>query len=159
MDKKINLTFLMIVFVVGVAAMTGLSVAGYQADQAIARFSPIQTIAIGGTGQVAGVAIEQTKVIIDRGTGTTLQTTVDVKEGSTALEAVKEATGDFGLTMETAWYGEMGTLLTSVGGLTNGQEDKYWSFYLNGKYGSVAMDKQIIQPGDKIEVRFEKISL
>lgn len=46
--------------------------------------------------------------------------------------------------------------VTSINGTYNGQDSKYWQYYVNGAYGEVASDKKKINDGDAVEWRFEK---
>ena len=64
------------------------------------------------------------------------------------------------LAQQQAWafeskdYGEMGVLVTKIGDKANGQEQKYWQFYVNDKQPMVSADKFIPKNGDQIEWRF-----
>jgi hypothetical protein len=49
----------------------------------------------------------------------------------------------------------MGTLVNAIGDLKGGQDNKYWSFYIDGQAATMAVDRQIVQPGDAIEFKFQ----
>jgi hypothetical protein len=50
-----------------------------------------------------------------------------------------------------------GVFIESIGGIENGDEGKYWQYYVNGILGDVAADKKILKKEDKVEWRFEKV--
>ena len=64
------------------------------------------------------------------------------------------------LAQQQAWefesknYGEMGVLVSKIADKANGQEQKYWQFYVNGKQPMVSADKYLPKNGDQIEWRF-----
>ena len=51
-------------------------------------------------------------------------------------------------------YGELGKLVTKIKNQENGQEQKYWQYYVNGQMPQVGADKYVPQAGEKIEWRF-----
>lgn len=159
MNKKVHLGFLAAVVIVAVGFMTAISVAGFKAEEEIARLpSSAAVVRAGSSGTVAGVAVEKATVTIDRGAGMTLSLGVSVADNATVLDALTEATGAYGLRVESKSYGSMGTLVNTIGDLTGGQDGKYWSYYVNGQAATVAVDQQLVKPGDRIEFRFEKSS-
>ena len=38
----------------------------------------------------------------------------------------------------------------------NGENGKYWLYYVNGEMPMVSADKKELRPGDKVEFKFEK---
>lgn len=64
------------------------------------------------------------------------------------------------LAQQQAWefeskdYGEMGVLVSKIGNKANGQEQKYWQFYVNGQQPMISADKFTLKNGDQIEWRF-----
>jgi hypothetical protein len=46
--------------------------------------------------------------------------------------------------------------VTSINGTYNGQDSKYWQYYVNGLYGEIASDKKKINNNDTVEWRFER---
>ena len=49
----------------------------------------------------------------------------------------------------------MGVFVKSIDGLEGGTDDKWWQYWVNDKLGEVAADKKMVEPGDKIEWKFE----
>lgn len=52
---------------------------------------------------------------------------------------------------------DFGVFIESIGGVANGDEGKYWQYYVNGTLGEVAADKKVLKEGDGVEWRFEKV--
>lgn len=50
-----------------------------------------------------------------------------------------------------------GVFIESIHGVKNGDDGKYWQYYVNGTLGDVAADKKELKAGDKVEWRFEKV--
>ncbi|MCX6785183.1 MAG: DUF4430 domain-containing protein [Candidatus Komeilibacteria bacterium] len=66
----------------------------------------------------------------------------------TALQAIKD------LPVETKDYGQLGVLITKIGDVANGQEGKYWQYWLNGVYATVGAGQQAIKTNDIIQWKF-----
>jgi len=68
------------------------------------------------------------------------------------LELAKEG----GYTVNTTYYGIYDSLLIdSIANIENGQDNKYWIYYINSESGSVGADKQTVENNDLIEWKFE----
>ncbi len=52
---------------------------------------------------------------------------------------------------------EFGVFIESIGGIKNGDNGKYWQYYVNNKLGDVASDKKTITMSDIVEWRFENV--
>lgn len=52
---------------------------------------------------------------------------------------------------------EFGVFVESIGGIKNGDEGKYWQYYINNVLGDVAADKKNLSSGDVVEWRFEEV--
>ena len=49
-------------------------------------------------------------------------------------------------------------LINSINGVVNGEDGKYWQYYVNGDIPMVGADKYTVSNGDYVEWRFEIIS-
>lgn len=76
----------------------------------------------------------------------------EFNESITAFDLLKKS----GLTLEFKNY-DMGIFIEAIGNKKNGQDNKYWLYYVNGQMPMIAADKYILKPGDKVEFRFETI--
>jgi len=79
----------------------------------------------------------------------------EFKEGITAFDLLKENADESGLILKTKTY-DTGIFIEAIGDRENGQDGKYWLYYVNGEMPMVAADKKEIKPGDEIEFKFEK---
>jgi len=52
-------------------------------------------------------------------------------------------------------YPEMGVLVESIGGVINGQNNKYWQYWVNETLGEVAADKKFLKAGDRVQWKFD----
>jgi len=53
-------------------------------------------------------------------------------------------------------YPEMGTLISKIGEKKNGEEGKYWQFWVNNQYSQVGVSGYQLQNGDIVEWKFMK---
>lgn len=51
-------------------------------------------------------------------------------------------------------YPEMGALVTKINDKNNGQEQKYWQYFVNNQQPMLSADKFVPKNGDQIEWRF-----
>ncbi|MDP2741439.1 MAG: DUF4430 domain-containing protein [bacterium] len=49
-----------------------------------------------------------------------------------------------------------GSFIKAIGDKENGQDGKYWLYYVNGQLPMVSVDKKELNPRDKVEFKFEK---
>ena len=82
---------------------------------------------------------------------------VEYEQGLTAFDVLKQEADSAGLVLKTKTY-DIGVLVEAIGEKENGQDGKYWMYYVNGTMPMVAADKQAVNPGDNIEFKFEKSS-
>ncbi len=81
--------------------------------------------------------------------------TINYAEGMSAYDALDTVSKKENIPVKTKKY-DIGTFIDAIGGKNGGDEGKYWLYYVNGKPPSIAADKQILQPEDRVEFRFEK---
>lgn len=73
-----------------------------------------------------------------------------LNENSTALNLLKNS----GLDMEIKEY-DFGAMVESINNKKNGEDSKYWLYYVNGETPMVSVDKYEIKAGDKVDFKFE----
>jgi len=59
------------------------------------------------------------------------------------------------MVLKTKTY-DFGIFIEAIGDKENGEDGKYWMYYVNEEMPMMAVDKKEIGPGDKIEFKFEK---
>ena len=79
----------------------------------------------------------------------------EFNQGITAFDLLKDKAEELDLTLETKIY-DIGVLIEAIGDKTNGDEGKYWLYYINNEMPMVAADKKELSPGDEVEFKFEE---
>lgn len=79
----------------------------------------------------------------------------EFKEGMTVFDLLKNKIEESNIALETKSY-DMGVMIEAIGDKKNGQDGKYWLYYVNGQMPMVSADKMEIKAGDKVEFKFEK---
>jgi len=97
-------------------------------------------------------------ITIDFGNETTK--THEIKTtNATAYHFLIEAAKLEGYGIKTTYYAIYDSILVeSISNIENGQDNKYWIYYINGESGAISADKQIIENNDIIEWRFEEFT-
>ena len=98
--------------------------------------------------------IEKAVLVISSGEEPVKIAEIDFKKGVTAFDLLEEGAEKLGLSLKVKSY-DIGVFVEAIGNKENGQEGKYWLYYLNGEMTQLAADKQLLSPGDKVEFRFE----
>lgn len=107
------------------------------------------------TNVIQKITGEEAVLVIDNGEGSPKTFTAEFKEGMTAFDLLKEETEKLSLALKTKKY-DIGIFIEAIGDKENGQEGKYWLYYVNGKLVDISADKQKVEPGDHVEFKFEK---
>lgn len=92
---------------------------------------------------------------IDNGNGSPQNFEADFKEGMTAFQLLKNKTDALGIVLETKTY-DYGVFIEKIGDKKNGDDGKYWLYYVDGEMPQVAADKEELRSGDRVEFKFEK---
>ncbi|MDD5032215.1 MAG: DUF4430 domain-containing protein [Patescibacteria group bacterium] len=85
------------------------------------------------------------------------KTETEFKDGMTVFELLREETGQANIFLQTEMY-NFGIFIEMIGDKKNGQDGKYWTYYVNGNFAPVAADKFKLKAGDRIEWKFGKSS-
>lgn len=99
------------------------------------------------------------RYIIDTGNGQkfTAQNRVLGKEDKTVFDVLKIMSLESKFDLKYNNNYSFGVFIESIAGIKNGDDGKYWQYYVNDKLGEVAADKKEVKSGDKVEWRFEKV--
>lgn len=54
------------------------------------------------------------------------------------------------------WSGYNSYFIESIGNSSNGYENRYWQYYVNGAYANIGCTKYVLQDDDSITWKFEK---
>lgn len=99
----------------------------------------------------AALKKDNQSVLIDFGDGYKLS---DYVEAQTAYDALTKLAKNKKITVETTNY-KFGIMVNKIGEKKN-SNDRSWIYYVNGKTAPIAGDRYILNPGDKIEWKYEK---
>ena len=81
--------------------------------------------------------------------------TVNFKEEITAFDLLKDKAGELNMNLKTKTY-NIGIFIEVMGDKENGQDGKYWLYYVNGEIPMIASNKYKIKNGDMVEFKFEE---
>ncbi len=98
---------------------------------------------------------QEVVLVIDDGEESPKTFEVKVEEEMTTFDLLKSKTEELNIVLETKTY-DFGVLIEAIGDKKNGEDGKYWMYYVNGEMPVVAADKKEIRLGDKVEFKFEK---
>jgi len=74
---------------------------------------------------------------------------------TSVYDVLFSVTGQNKIKLQTKEY-DFGILVEAIGDKTNGQANKYWLYYVNGEMPMVAVNNYKLNPGDKVEFKFEE---
>ena len=83
-------------------------------------------------------------------------TTTPIESGETVLELLTRLNAtDPDLSLATEDYGDMGVLVTAMGGLVNGTDGKYWQYQVDGETPMVGADQYELANGKTVLWEFK----
>lgn len=75
----------------------------------------------------------------------------------TVADLLFECTKVYNISVEKSyWSGYNSFFIESINGTKNGENGRYWQYYVNGKYADVGCSSYILHDYDTVEWRFEK---
>ena len=92
--------------------------------------------------------------IFDFGDGTTKNFVLQIDGDKTVYDLLTTLAGQNQIKLETQ-ESSLGILIQAIDGFTNGQDNKYWIYYLNGQMANTGVKDQKVSPEDQIEFKFE----
>lgn len=97
-------------------------------------------------------------ITINFGNGT-IKTHEIKTTNNTAYTLLMQTAKIEGYSIKTTYYAIYDSfLIESISNIENGQDNKYWIYYINGESGAISADKQIVKNNDIIEWRFEEFT-
>jgi len=90
------------------------------------------------------------------GDGWTINQKLVAYESDTVLSLLERCGKRNGFTVESTYYAQFdATLIESINGVVNGNNGKYWQYYVNGELPMIGADKCPITNGDSLRWSFE----
>ena len=76
---------------------------------------------------------------------------------NTVYDLLLECADRFNFTVKASyWPSYSSVFVESVGGVENGENNRFWQYYVNGKYASVGCSKYCLHDNDVVEWKFEQ---
>ena len=134
----------------GIAAVFALALVGYSFF-----VSPLYT-AQAPTSDVQLQSQNDSSTTLEIYPGDGSVRTLDIHpDGKTSLfDLMKTAFEQEDIVFDHKNYSTMGELVTQIGLKKNGEENKYWQFWVNDEYAKVGVSAYIVKVGDKIKWKF-----
>ncbi len=79
---------------------------------------------------------------------------LQIEANASVLDITKALAGREGLAFQTKDYGDLGLLVERIGAKKNGDDGKYWQYWVNNVAIQKAADKLLAEAGDVIEWKF-----
>lgn len=94
-------------------------------------------------------------LVIDDGKGSPKVFETEFSKGVNVFDLLKKKAEELGMSLKTKNY-DIGIMIEKIGDTENGEDGKYWFYYVNENMPMVSADKKEINPGDKVEFKFER---
>ncbi|MFH0873864.1 MAG: DUF4430 domain-containing protein [Candidatus Komeilibacteria bacterium] len=124
--------------------------AGFLAGQS---FQP-QTVQQSNLATVPAVKDTQVFLSIETEPGKVIFSPLDFTAGQNLMTVTQQLAAKNNLNWVTKDYGSMGVLVTQIGDKKNGDQNKYWQYWINKQQVQTAANAYILRPNDVIEWRF-----
>lgn len=94
------------------------------------------------------------RVVIDFGTGYNDESTVPYQPTLTAFISLEAALEGKNFPLDVDRSSDLGVFVRAIGGKKNGDDKKYWQYWVNGAFPLIAADKYFLVPNDFVEWKF-----
>lgn len=79
---------------------------------------------------------------------------IQLIENQTVLDLLQNLTLENNIVLETKEYENLGALVTKIGDKENGQDNKYWQYWINGEMPQVGASYYQLTGGEIVEWKF-----
>ncbi len=132
----------------GLQAVVFLVVLGTAIGGLVAYIEVSQPAPVTASGPV------RVSLFIDGGTWTVSYGPVDTWN-NTAYSLLTEASTRLGFPVQAVLYSvPSGVFVTAINGTTNGQDGKWWQYWVDGAYATIGADHYALKTGDTVLWRF-----
>lgn len=104
--------------------------------------------------QLSTVAGQSVQVVIDFGTEQNDESVVPYKPTLTAFSALEAALDGKNYPLDVDRSSGLGVFVRAIGSRTNGDDKKFWQYWVNGAFPLIASDKYYLIPNDVVEWKF-----
>ena len=105
------------------------------------------------SNQINSITID---FIFDKETPVSLQYPYSVEKAENLLTVTENLAAQQGWEIDSEDYDDLGILITQIKDLKNGQNQKYWQYYINEAMPMVSVDNYFPQKNDNIKWIFDK---
>jgi len=100
--------------------------------------------------------IINTTLIIDYGSNHIDSYNIKIAN-ATVFSVLMQASREYNFTVGAKYYDQYQShYVYSIDSVTDGENNKFWQYYLNGNYGTVGADLQPVKNNDYIEWKFQE---
>jgi len=92
-------------------------------------------------------------ITIDNGSENIKEFALEFSTSTTVLDVLQNACLTANFALESQEY-EFGIIVEAINNKKNGQDSKYWLYYINGVMPQLTPDKIQVNPNDKIEFKY-----
>lgn len=95
------------------------------------------------------------KVVLD-GNGWSIKDRIVVSQKQSVFSILKKVTDKNDITLNYKYYEKYDSyMINSINNDVNGEENKYWQYYVNGELASKGSDKIFVSNGDSVKWKYE----
>jgi hypothetical protein len=97
-----------------------------------------------------------TTLIIDFGKNNVDTYTLELSN-ATVYSALIQASNQYGFEVESEYYDNYRShYINSINNVKEGDDNKFWQYYINGDYGIVGADLQVLKNHDTVEWKYQE---
>ena len=139
--------------VIAVACALAVFLIGFSVGLARSSFTapPAQEAALGPDGPTTAMAL-----LINDGKYVKSYTGLPVPQPPTVLALLEYSSERQSFFLDVDKSSSMGAFVKQIGDKANGQQSRYWQYYVNGSQPPVASDRYILQGGETVLWTFSK---
>lgn len=97
---------------------------------------------------------EKALYIINKGEGNVVSYQITVSGNQTVLSLLEKLAKRENFKIDSKIYKGLGVLVTAIDGVRNGENNKYWQYWLNGELPMISVDEKEVKGGDRVEWKF-----
>ncbi len=153
--KALILLFALIAFVVS----TFFFLSNFLSNEAVFKSNKTESAGISESNKKANEQFFSASVKLNYGERVKSYNFRGIAGKTTVFDALKSVAKENNIELSYNNNYNWGVFVESIGKVKNGDNGKYWQYYVNDVLGDVAADKKILKEGDEVEWKFEEVPL
>ena len=123
--------------------------------QIVSSDSPVDLSSRATTRDPSPAPSSKASLMIDYGDGLVrVYPDITVAVGETMIQLLEKQMGAAKIEFKTKEFTGLGVMVEAIGSKTNGDENKYWQYWVNNVSIPYAASSYVVKPGDVIEWKF-----